>query len=195
MFTGQGGDQTINYIMTLMKMAQKEEAKKMEKEKEISANRQKGKPPYSEHPSLTGQPLPKRPRTDEHDPTYIPEIEPKKAGRGRGAIKGRGRGERGRGSRGRGVSARGRGRGGNSSCNTSFIPNYKMKLVNTTPPVKSEHWRPIQLEALVNACNHLKPVLKGRFKHYTDGVELKELAWEEVAGKDICNIFPFLASF
>ena len=60
--------------------------------------------------------------------------------------------------------------------------------------MKGEHWRPNELSALIKGANHLKPVLKGRFKHATDGVMLKQLAWEELKGekKIILNPHPIL---
>ena len=48
---------------------------------------------------------------------------------------------------------------------------------------KGAHWRKDEIEALILGANHLKPVLRGKFKDATCGASLKEMAWKELAGQ------------
>ena len=155
------------------------------KKDKVSSRRGKGMAPSSEHPSH-GPPT-KRARTqmDElnnsqlRDPDYQPpppdfkkvETKPRGRGRGRGGCRGLGRGR-----------GRGRGRGGAATASNETLASSTMNSTAPTPS-KGEHWKLDELTALVNGCNHLKPVLKGRFKHATDGTTCKALAWEELKGE------------
>ena len=66
------------------------------------------------------------------------------------------------------------------SASLGHSSTYEEPSVGT--PVKGKHWCPNELRALIVGANHLKPVLKGKFKHSSDGATLKMLAWEELKG-------------
>ena len=170
-FLGDAGQQAISYMLALFQKSA------------VSAIRQKGKAPSSEHPTNLGPPPAKRAKNTSaldylRDPTYLPPPpEPKKGVQQKGRGRGRGRGN----ESSENATSVGRGRGkGNikySKVNASIASNS-----STSTPKKGEHWRKNELDALLKGANHLKPVLKGRFKHSTDGVTLKKLAWEELTG-------------
>ena len=161
MFEGDAGEQAIQYMQQLLDQVQ------------LTKKRGKGKAPSSEHPSNGGGPPPaKKMRILDdtiairNDPTYRPG--PETAG-GRPSTRGRGRGR-----------PRGRGRGNTSS---SMSISNSLNNSSATNLNKGQHWRDNELAALILGANHLKPVLKGRFKSSSDGVQLKKLAWEELTGK------------
>ena len=138
---------------------------------ELSKKRDKGKAPSSEHDSHFPQKkkqkvTPVIPDDPFKDPTYVPDEDPPNRGRGRG---------RGRGSRG----GRGKGRGKGAS-NFSTSSGTDKELDQST---KGQHWRDNELSALLKGANHLKSILRGRFKHATDGVRIKTLAWNELRGR------------
>jgi len=135
--------------------------------------RGKGKAPSIEHPSNGGAPPAKKRKKNTPDPTYVPPEESDKEDPVPAA-------KRGRGGRGRG-----RGRGGKGK--NDSVASSQLNTSTANKGVKSEHWRPDELEALIKGANHLKPVLKGRFKHASDGVALKKLAWEELKGESHHN--------
>ena len=178
MFSGDGGQQAMQYMMALLKKDQ------------LSKKRMKGKAPSSEHFSHLG-PAAKRPKVQPElhessveDPDFVlPVVKKgeKVKGRGRGAGRGKGRG-------------RGRGSASNSNINvsTSSVVSMSLNSTSETGGNKGTHWKLNELTALMNAANKMKPVLKGRFKHATDGVTLKALAWNEVKGEKYIYTFLFM---
>ena len=176
-FPGNGGDQQISYMVAAFKQQLENQLKT-----NISEKRQKGKAPSREHPSHSSKQPRKRSVEEQDDVNTDPTFEPEQfTGRGRG--RGRGTSSRGRGrggrERGRG-SSRGRGRGGNSSSTTN--KNQTSNQSSSSDCSRGKHWKKPELRALLTAANHLKPVLKGKFKHSSDGKTMKALAWEELSG-------------
>ena len=177
MFDGEGGQQAMEYMQKMLNRARK---------RQLSAQRGRGMPPSSVH----NAPPPKKTKTmDQSDPSYVPPEQPVVRNKGRGKTsQARGRG-RGRGARG--------GRNDSSTSTTaqvsmqqaSYSTSEHSDSIDDGDPVKGQHWRPNELSALIKGANHLKPVLKGKFRHATDGVVLKELAWNELVGKATNNMY------
>ena len=165
-YGSNGGEQSINHMVHLFR----QQLVNQMKDPDISSKRQKGKAPSREHPSHEGQQqrrrIPAAPPGDDirKDPNYIVDCSMNMKSRGRGSSRGRGRGR----GLGRG---RGRGKAADQSKNKSELGSRGM------------HWRKPELRALIFGANHLKPVLKGKFKHSNDGKTMKKLAWEELSGK------------
>ena len=132
--------------------------------KKLSNKRQKGKAPSREH-SSHGSPVPKKRKISAEeeyvaDPTFV--IPPT---RGRGSSRGRGRGGR-------------RGRGSKTLSGSVQLLTGESLFEEDT---RGKHWRPNELHALITGANHLRPILKGKFKSSADGVTIKTLAWEELS--------------
>ena len=177
LFCGDGGDQAMAYMQQLINRAKK---------RKLSEKRGKGKPPSSEHYAAANAKM-KLLNPDESrvDPSYFPHppLDSLKKSKGRG----------------KSTRGRGRGRGARNQSSSSFqgsvsqvaqqnqLNQQESMSTDSTDlsPSKGVHWRPDELSALIKGANHLKPVLKGRFRHATDGVVLKELAWQELRGTKI----------
>ena len=164
-YGSNGGEQSINHMVHLFR----QQLLSQVKDTDLSKKRQKGKPPSQEHPAHQGPNKRRKiipPPVDDinKDPTYIDASM---------NMKPRGRGTSNRG-RGRGV---GRGRGRGKAADIS-------KSSNKADGSRGMHWRKPELRALIFGANHLKPVLKGKFKHSNDGKTMKKLAWEELSGKE-----------
>ena len=177
MFDGDGGQQVMDYMQKLINRARK---------RKLSSQRGRGLPPSSEHYAPPSKKLKKpNPNDSTTDPSYVP-IPPqnvvKNKGRGKTSqTRGRGRGRGGRGGRNDSSSSVAH---GTLSRQASNSEQSDVLDSSDNDPVKGAHWHPNELSALIKGANHLKPVLKGKFRHATDGVVLKELAWQELLGKE-----------
>ena len=162
-FPGDGGEQTIAYLCSLLETDQKKNILQ-----KLSDRRKKGKAPSSEH-SSHGSPVNKKRKLFQeeeetgHDPNFVPPTR----GRGRASSRGRGRGGR-------------RGRGSKTLAGSISLLTGDASFEGDT---RGKHWRPNELHALLTGANHLRPILKGKFKSSADGVTMKSLAWEELSGK------------
>ena len=206
MFDGDAGEQAISYMMALFERtaglsSKRGKGKHPSSEHPTNTGKKAQKKPQQDADSSL------------HDPSYMPAPENadkgKKGKQGKSsdnkskgkskadtseastsnmnifeqilaATKGRGRG------RGRGInqstcsstSGAGRGRGrGRGAVNTTI------STLDQSEGKKGEHWRPDELSSLIKGANHLKPVLKGRFRHASDGAALRKMAWEELTGE------------